>query len=220
MWSIKMLADNPHEQAKLRKVLQDAFPQALAERRLLTNDEIHDTNIPYLDAAIEELLRCSPTLTINSRTAMKDTIVLGHHIPKGTLVLLTGTNMHGTHLPPYPIEESQRSESSRNARIQGKASGVWNEDDMGEFKPSRWLKDDGEGRQVFDSMAGPSLGFGLGIRGCYGRRLAYIEMRSLIVLIVWRFVLEKCPEEVAGYEAVDGITRRPKKCFVKLRNAY
>ncbi|KAM7219797.1 Cytochrome P450 [Rhypophila decipiens] len=220
MWSLKILADNQDEQTKLRQVLQKTFPEALAERRLLTNEELHDTNIPYVDAALEELLRCAPTLTVNSRTAIKDTIILGHHIPKGTLVFLTGANMHGTHIPPFPIDESIRSESSRTAKAQGRCSGVWNEDDMGEFKPSRWLKDDGHGNQVFDSMAGPHLGFGLGIRGCYGRRLAYIEFRSLIVLIIWRFVLDKCGKEESGYEAIDGITRRPKKCFVKLRDAH
>lgn len=217
---MKILAEHPDSQTKLRKALQDAFPQALAERRLLTNGEIHDTNIPYLDAAIEELLRCSPTLPFTSRTAVRDTVVLGHAIPKGTVVFLFGVHMHGVHLPPYAIDESRRAESARNAKIQGKTTGAWDEDDMGQFKPERWLKDDKDVGQRFDSMAGPSLGFGLGMRGCYGRRLAYVEMRVLIVLIVWRFSLDPCPEEVSGYGAVDGITRKPKQCYVKLRDAY
>jgi len=220
MWSIKILADNPDEQTKLRKVLQDTFPQALAERRLLTNAEIHDTNIPYLDATIEELMRCSPTLPINSRTAVRDTVVLGHHIPKGTILFLFSANKHGVQIPPYAIDESKRTETARNAKAAGKTTGAWDESDVLQYKPDRWLKDDGDAGQRFDPMAGPHLGFGLGLRGCWGRRLAYVEMRSLIVLIIWRFVLDRCPEEVSVYNAIDGITHRPKHCYVKLKDAY
>jgi cytochrome P450 len=187
------------------------MPLAAKQSRLPTNSEIHDTTIPYLDAAIEEVFRCTKTVTFNSRDAVCDTTILGQFIPKGTIVFMTqGGN--GITLPPFPIDETKRSETSRAAH--GKTP-EWDVDDMGEFVPERWLKDG-----KFDSRAGMNLSFGLGTRGCYGRRLAYLELRTLLTLIVWRFELQNVPDELAGYEAIDGITHKPTKCFVQLVPAY
>jgi cytochrome P450 len=41
----------------------------------------------------------------------------------------------------------------------------------------------------FDPSAKPVLAFGLGLRGCFGKRLAYVEIRILITLIIWNFEL-------------------------------
>ncbi|EJT67975.1 hypothetical protein GGTG_14448 [Gaeumannomyces tritici R3-111a-1] len=59
--------------------------------------------------------------------------------------------------------------------------------------------------------------FGLGTRGCFGRRLAYLEQRVSLTLLVWSFELSPCPPELSGYAAVDGLTHRPKQCYVRLR---
>jgi cytochrome P450 len=214
MWSIKLFAEYPQAQAKLREALQGAFSQARLESRLPTNAEIQEaTNIPYLDAVIEELLRCSPTLPINLRDTVRDTVILGHHIPKGTMVFLHQA-AHGIVMPPFPIDESKRSEASRNSKGQGKST-EWSVDDISMFKPERWLK---EGK--FDAQAGPNLAFSTGIRGCYGRKLAYLEMRTCLILVISRFILESCPEDLASFDAADGITHKPKKCYVRLRRAY
>ena len=71
----------------------------------------------------------------------------------------------------------------------------------------------------FDAQAGPSMPFGGGIRGCFGRRLAYVEMRTFLITILWTFELLKCPDELSGYEAYDGVVHKPANCYVRLRNA-
>lgn len=88
---------------------------------------------------------------------------------------------------------------------------------MGEFKPERWMKEEGEeGERVFDPAAGPLLTFGLGVRGCFGRKMAYLKLRLLLVLVVWNFELGVCPEGLSGYEAVDKLTHMPQQCYVRL----
>jgi len=213
LWALKILSDHPDVQSKIRSVLRDALPSAANESRLPTNSEIHDTTIPYLDAAIEEIFRCTGTISFNSRDAVCDTTILGHFIPKGTIVFMTQAG-NGVRLPPFPIDEAKRSETSRAALASAKTPD-WNVDDMGDFMPERWLKN-GE----FDSTAGLNLAFGLGTRGCYGRRLAYLELRTLLTLMLWRFELQKVPEELAGYEATDGLTHKPQGCFVRLKPVY
>jgi cytochrome P450 len=54
---------------------------------------------------------------------------------------------------------------------------------MGEFKPERWLVEE-IGMIVFDAAAVPMLTFGLGPRGCFGWRMAYLELQLLLVLLV------------------------------------
>jgi cytochrome P450 len=74
-----------------------------------------------------------------------------------------------------------------------------------------------DGRTIFNGNAGPHLGFGGGPRGCYGRRLAYMELRLVIVLLVWTFELEKCPEELSSYAGWDKLTHVAQQCYVRLR---
>lgn len=37
-----------------------------------------------------------------------------------------------------------------------------------------------------------------------------------MVMFLWNFVFEKCPEDLSTYDSVDRLTGQPKKCFVKL----
>ena len=64
---------------------------------------------------------------------------------------------------------------------------------MGLFNPERWRREE-TGKEVFDAVSGLLLTFGLGPRGCYGRRPAYLEMKLMLVLLVWGFELQRCPE--------------------------
>ena len=49
-----------------------------------------------------------------------------------------------------------------------------------------------------------------------GRKLAELELRTLITLIFMRFKLGKASEELSGYGAHDVITHMPWQCYVKL----
>lgn len=205
-WGVKFLADRPRIQTKLREALRAGFADATADGRSPTIKEITSTKIHYLDATMEEILRCGGATPFVTREATCDTELLGHFVPKGTNVmcLTRGPSMLQ---PAFEVDDSRRSRSSQAAKAR-----AWNNEDIGEFKPERWLVA-GE----FDQQAGPALAFGLGTRGCFGRKLAYLELRILVTLIVWNFELLPCPEELSGYAAKEGLTYRPKDCYVRLR---
>ena len=182
-----------------------------------TASEITKSNIPYLDAFLEETLRRANSVFGVDREASEDTMVLGHLIPKGTMLMLLNKG-HSFTKPGFPIDESVRSESSQKAAIE-RGLREWDADDMEAFKPERWLEKDENGNTVFNSTAGPTIPFGLGLRGCFGRRLAYLGLRLVMTLLVWNFEFEEVPEQMAGYEAIDGLTHVPRFDYVKLKAA-
>lgn len=160
---------------------------------------------------IEELLRYTRIVPAVFRQATTDAEILGHHIPKGTIVVCV-SNGPSFFSPGYAIDDDLRTASGRQAK--GRV-GVWDSNDMAEFNPKRWLVDE-DGKKSFDATAGPLFSFGQGPRECYGRRMAYLEMKVALTLLVWKFGLQKCPEELSSYDAVDKLTRVPQQCFVRL----
>ncbi|KAI5918404.1 cytochrome P450 [Camillea tinctor] len=212
-WGVKLLADHPQITTRLRAALQRSHPAAVRERRSPNIDEIQGSRIPYLEATMEELLRCAGTTPSVDRVALSDTEVLGHPIKKGTMVLMLGTGPSVLR-PGFAVEEGRRSASSQAALRDGKAR-AWDPADMGLFMPERWLA--GENQEVFDATAGPQLSFGLGGRSCFGKKMAYLELRIILTLIVWNFELLPCPAELSGYESIIGITNKPLKSYVRLR---
>ena len=191
----------------------------MAEKRNPSAVEITHTNIPYLDAAVEEILRCGPTVPGTMRDCTVDTVILGHRIPKDTHVFFFNQGASFRE-PALPVEEKDRSPSCQ-ATANGRGVREWDPHGMDDFRPERWLVQGDESSEgdglVFDSAAGPTMPFGLGIRACYGRRLGYLEMRMLVALLVWNFELLPCPEELSGYAAIDGMTHKPKNSFVRLK---
>ena len=87
-WGLKLLTRAQDVQIRLRSALQAAFERAREARDDPTVDEIVKTSVPYLDATLEEIHRCGGTIGGNIRTALEDTEVLGHFIPKGTNVFM------------------------------------------------------------------------------------------------------------------------------------
>lgn len=213
IWALKFLADNPDVQTKLRVAIRAGHANAVSENRKPTAAEIATNSISYLDAAQEEILRCSLTEGGVARTATVDTEILGKRIPKGTDVFFMG-NGPSMFSPAFQIDDSLRSPSALAAKDR---IGSWDPSDMARFNPERWLIDSEGGGKEFSAAAGPSLVFGMGPRGCFGRRLAYIEMRIFLTLIVWTFELEKCPSALSGYASIDKLTHAPQQCFVRLK---
>lgn len=207
-----MLADHQRVQDKLRSTLYSSFSTAKLEARPPTCQEILKLTIPYLDAVIEEAFRYSRTVPTIVRTTTVDAIVLGAVIPKNTEVLLLaqGPSLFS---PAFPIDDKLRSAGCLAAKDR---IGSWDPEDIGQFIPERWLREE-KGNMVFDAASGPLLTFGLGPRGCFGRRLAYLEMRLMVVALLWGFELQKCPEELSGLGRVDGLTSVPQQCYVRLR---
>jgi cytochrome P450 len=167
------MAANQSAQDTLRRKLRCAFPGP----EMPTAAEILDTNIPYLSASIEELLRLSVPNGIVTRQAVVDTQILGYAIPKGTDVIL---NTRCLHRPP-PVPEHVRSLTSQAAFERKGHQGLEGESgsNLDVFEPRRWLSKDSAGSESFNAFALPSLQFGGGIRGCFGRVTSNVSCITL-----------------------------------------
>ncbi|ELR04279.1 hypothetical protein VC83_08088 [Pseudogymnoascus destructans] len=207
LWALKFLADYQEVQTKLREALRTAHMDAVAEKRYPTFQEIVNTTSHYRDAVVEEIFRVSLTEAAVCRTSLVDTEILGHFIPKDTEVffMCNGPSIFSS---PFVIDESTRSPTY----IKGNTCN-WDPAHMAAFDPDRWLVDR-DGQKVFDPSAGPLLIFSLGERGCYGRKMAYLEMRLFLTLLVWAFEFQECPKSLSGYGAIDKLVHAPQQCYI------
>ncbi|KAJ5171341.1 Cytochrome P450 [Penicillium coprophilum] len=212
IWGLKFMSDHQEIQKELREALRSGFPIAITECRQPTAEEISKAHIPYLDATQEEIIRKSVTGAGIWRTAMVDTVVLGHHIPKGTNLFLLGNGPDFIEPPIGKIPEDRRSKSCQemNGRV-----GSWDPADSNLFQPERWITKE-DGKESFDSTSGPHLLFGLGPRGCFGRRMAYLELKIVLVLLLWNFELQSVPATLSSYQAVDKLSHQPRQCYLRL----
>ncbi|KAI1410986.1 cytochrome P450 [Hypoxylon sp. FL1857] len=210
-WFVKLMTNNQEVQTKLRESLRSAFPS----ETLPDVTDLVTKDVPYLNATIEETLRCAGTVGRIVRVATKDTEILGHNIHAGTEII--GLNVTKWH--PVPVPEETRSFSSRAAFE--KNGGVdWtlkpNAQDLDKFAPERWFRIDEDGNEVFDPSALIQNAFGGGTRACFGRRLAMMELRIMIALTVMSFKFLPVPVELNSFQAVEQLLRTPQQCFVKL----
>lgn len=106
---------------------------------------------------------------------------LGHRIPKGVVVILV-SNGPSFYSPAFSIDDGRRSSTALAAAPR---SWQWEEEEAHVFCPERWLNS----HSKFDATAVPQLVFGLGTRSCFGKRLAYLEMKIVATMIIWNFDL-------------------------------
>ncbi|SCO56647.1 related to TRI13-cytochrome P450 [Fusarium fujikuroi] len=215
-WGMKYLTANQRVQSLLREAIGDAHTQATKGNRVPTAEEILKAHIPYLDAVIEEMLRHSRVAPVTLRQATTDTQILGRFIPKGTTVGFLG-NGPGVMIPSIPVNTEKRSEA---ALAHMERTQLFDEQDLAQFVPERWLtttvNGEGEEETAFDPQKRPSQAFGLGPRGCFGKKLAYIEIKIFLTLLFWTFKLEPVKPELATEDEMLALTRSPKNVYVKL----
>lgn len=210
---MKLFARHQDIQSRLRSELRAAFATAYAEGRVPSAKEIISTQCHYLDACIEDAIRESKTTIMVSRTAAIDATVLGAVIPKGAKVLFPVTG-GGLMEPEFPIDPKLRTETFRKAN--GGKQESWDHKGMKGFNPDRWMHRDPEtGNMVYNSLAGPNPNFGGGARGCYGRKMAYMELRMAFCLIIWSFELGSVPEQYSSWEASDMLTHCPVMTYIQ-----
>ncbi|OQS00096.1 expressed hypothetical protein [Thraustotheca clavata] len=111
--------------------------------------------IPYIRACVKEGLRLYPPASVSTRIAPEDTTIMGYSIPKGTLLMMQCYVM------------------SRDPNVF---------DNSNVFKPERWLDRDQTSNRSKEAYS--TLPFGMGARGCVGRRLAETEIYILLAHIV------------------------------------
>ncbi|KAJ5595530.1 cytochrome P450 oxidoreductase [Penicillium hispanicum] len=201
-WATKFLANNPAVQIKLRHALQSAFPDTTQP----SAHEILTTEIPYLDATLEELTRLANIVPRLVRTATVDTQILGYPVPKGAIIMASSYVAD----EPFDIPEVQRGEHSQSSKKNVKS--YYTGPDMDEFRPERWI--DQEGR--FDMHALPRLAFSAGPRACFGKKLALQELRIMLTLVLLNFKFEAIPAHLNSPYGRQKALRAPQQCYVRL----
>ena len=160
-----LLAKNPRVQDELYREIvahcgEDSSSEALTPSIL--------SRMRYLKAVIKETHRLKPIITLNVRAPVRDIVVKGYRIPKGTYCF---------------IEHEYASKSEKNFA------------DPLTFLPERWLREKQQGAQG-DAAAMERgnpfviLPFGFGPRMCIGRRFAEQEIYLGLIKLVQAFRFE------------------------------
>lgn len=113
--------------------------ESLADGEIMSVQTVNQ--LPYLDAVSKECLRFYAPSPFSKRIAVRDTIIQGVHIRKGTPLLI----------PNWAVNRSRD---------------LWGEDAT-EFRPERWLNDSERPTGGADALAFQSFSFG--VRGCIGK---------------------------------------------------
>jgi len=195
--------------------MQESRRQSISEicgSQMPSASDILAANVPLLDAFLEELLRHMNVQPSQQREAMTNTKVLGYQIPKGTEVFPI-SNGASIIRPAFDIDDKLRTTTCLANKDRVKQ---WNEKDVAAFQPERWLKSEGDDMR-FDPQAGPTLAFGLGLRGCLGKRFAYMQMRLLLVLLVLNFKFQPVPDQLADMKIRHKLMREPVHTYIVLR---
>ncbi|CAG8776143.1 7204_t:CDS:2, partial [Cetraspora pellucida] len=137
---------------RLRTELFDAFTDRDHQPTL---DEIEQ--LKYLECILKETLRIIPPVPSLRRCTIKDEIMDGYVIPKGTPLVI----------PVYAIHHDPL---------------IWGED-AEIFNPSRWL--DPEIKSKISTST--YLPFSAGPKNCIGMKIAQLEFKSILSILVRNF---------------------------------
>jgi cytochrome P450 len=118
----------------------------------------------YLEAVILETLRLHPPVAIDTKTSVRAcTFPDGSHIPAGRIVGYS----------PYCF---------------GRSKAIWGEDVM-EFKPQRFLSNEGSSRVLVQPSQYSFPQFNAGFRLCLGKSMAINEAKVVVASVLRRFKL-------------------------------
>uniref|UniRef100_A0ACD5WG12 Uncharacterized protein n=1 Tax=Avena sativa TaxID=4498 RepID=A0ACD5WG12_AVESA len=134
-----------------------ALSGIIADAAVLGYEELREMH--YLHAAISESMRLYPPVAMDTHCSLREDT-----LPDGTFV---GEGWQVTY----------------SAYAMARLEEIWGAD-CGEFRPERWLDEEGAFRPV--SMFKYTV-FHAGPRMCLGKELAYIQMKSIVACVLERF---------------------------------
>lgn len=172
--ALYFLAKNPDKQKRFREELKKHLP---SKESAVTKEMLKDS--PYLKAVIKETTRLAPIAPGNMRTTIKDLVLSGYRIPKGTDVV--SANILLSHDEKYYVKPK-------------------------EFIPERWLRTTQENYSYKNVHPFVTLPFGFGPRSCIGKRLANLELEVGLSKIIRNFELSwPHPDAKFGAKLLYGI---------------
>ncbi|XP_030378208.1 cytochrome P450 12b1, mitochondrial [Scaptodrosophila lebanonensis] len=152
------LACNPVKQERLRRELNEILPNP---NNALTNE--NTKNMPYLRACIKEGLRITSITPGNFRITTKDLVLSGYRVPRGTGVLMG------------VLALSNSDQYFRHSA---------------DFMPERWLKAGSSADACPEARSSNPfvyLPFGFGPRTCIGKRIAELEIETLLIRLLRQY---------------------------------
>jgi cytochrome P450 len=190
-WALIELSRHPCVQTSLREEL-------LAFGADPTYDQLK-ANLPYLDAVVHEILRLHPPVGEFTRLAAADDVIPlsepvctesgemtdSISIARGTLITIPGAAIN-------------------------RSLAIWGPDAK-EFKPDRWLTEDGISGKAREVQGHRHLlTFVDGPRTCLGKDFAITEFKTVLLVLVKNFVFEMRDGPDSQVEIVRGIMARPR----------
>lgn len=152
-----LLSENPEVIKKIRRESDQVMGPPEKTGKVVSFCQLREMH--FLEAAAHESMRLFPPVQFDSKFCENDDVLAdGTFVGKGTRV-----TYH-----PYAMGRMER---------------VWGEDCV-EFKPERWLRDDGVFRRE-DPFRYPV--FQAGPRVCLGREMALVEMKTVALSLIRRF---------------------------------
>ncbi|EWZ29180.1 cytochrome P450 [Fusarium oxysporum Fo47] len=160
-WACYLLTKHPESQERLRDEIGDALPEDMDNASAVDLAGILE-QLPYLNGIMHETLRLYPTVPMTMRQAVRDTRIGNQFIPEGTDIIVS-------------IWYINRSPE------------IWGPD-AAEFRPERWIAEDGKPNQNGGASSNYNfLTFLHGPRNCIGQGFAKAEMRCLLATMVRSF---------------------------------
>ncbi len=156
-WMIYLLHRNPSAQQAVSETVRAAFGSEPLPSRY---DQL--ASLDYIEACAHETLRLKPVVPTLPHQAVRDTVVAGITVPKGTLVICL--------LRPAAVDEERFADATA-------------------FNPERWLSDR-TAAQAGSSSKRVAMPFGAGPRICPGRYLALQEIKMVMAMLVASFDIQ------------------------------
>ena len=181
-WAVHCFLQHPEHLARARAEVDGVLaPAALVEEMEQAG------RLPFLDAFFHEAMRVKPVVPINAFEPLEDVEILGHLIPRGTVLVTL----------------------NRHIAMQDEYFG-----DGVRFDPERWLAGGERPGCPHDTSA--FLPFGAGPRFCPGRNLAMLQIRTGLAMLCRNFdVALAYPERPVGERLA--FTMMPTNLVVRLK---
>ncbi|KAG1818504.1 cytochrome P450 [Suillus subaureus] len=190
-WALIELSRHPDVQTRLREELLAFGPDP-------TYDQLK-ASLPYLDAVVHEILRLHPAVPEFTRCARVDDV-----IPLSEPVCTESGKMTDS------ISIAKGSLMVISIRAINRSLAIWGPDAK-EFKPDRWLTEDGISGKAKEVQGHRHLlTFVDGPRTCLGKDFAIAEFKTVLLVLVKNFMFEMRDGPDTEVEIARGILPRPR----------
>ncbi|TVU48448.1 hypothetical protein EJB05_08085, partial [Eragrostis curvula] len=170
-WFFYNLTRNPHVTAKIRQELASVTSSTTTADSdgMVSYDPDELGRLPYLHAALCESLRLYPPVPQELKEAAAgDVLPSGHEVRPGDKILVWLYAM-------------------------GRMESVWGKD-CREFRPERWIAEDGSRVRYVPSYK--FMSFNSGPRTCLGKDMAFVQLKAAAAAMVSNFEIEAVPGHV------------------------